>query len=371
MTPLPPSSPFSLDMQAFAKRLGALREELGASGQADLEHLKKIERWGRMATAIGYATAPLGPNPLSIAALSLGRFARWTMAAHHVIHKGYDKVPDVPKRYTSQGFAKGRRRFVDWFDWIDPEAWQHEHNVLHHFRLGEEADPDLVERNLSWLREKSWPDPLKKALVWTLASVWKPAYYAPNTLLELHHAKRRRGGSVSLGASRFFDPRTELSRDLFMRCWLPYASWHFAAVPAMYWPLGPVAVFNVFLNSILAEFMTNLHTFVVITTNHAGDDLWRFDTKVGSKAEFQFRQVLGSVNFDTGGDVNDFLHGWLNYQIEHHVWPDLSMLQYQRIQPHLKALCQEFGVPYAQESVFKRLRKTLDIMTGGETMKAV
>ncbi|MFT5434070.1 MAG: fatty acid desaturase, partial [Myxococcota bacterium] len=58
-----------------------------------------------------------------------------------------------------------------------------------------------------------------------------------------------------------------------------------------------------------------------------------------------------------------------NYQIEHHVWPDLSMLQYQRVQPSLKALCEEFGVPYAQESVFKRLRKTLDIMTGGETMR--
>ena len=45
------------------------------------------------------------------------------------------------------------------------------------------------------------------------------------------------------------------------------------------------------------------------------------------------RQVLGSTNFRTGGDVNDFLHGWLNYQIEHHLWPDLSPRQLQFAQP--------------------------------------
>jgi cytidylate kinase len=40
--------------------------------------------------------------------------------------------------------------------------------------------------------------------------------------------------------------------------------------------------------------------------------------------------VVSSANFRTGGDYNDFWHGWLNYQIEHHVWPNLSALSYQR-----------------------------------------
>jgi len=41
--------------------------------------------------------------------------------------------------------------------------------------------------------------------------------------------------------------------------------------------------------------------------------------------------------------VNDFLHGWLNYQIEHHVWPSLSALSYQRAQPELKSICEKYG----------------------------
>ena len=64
----------------------------------------------------------------------------------------------------------------------------------------------------------------------------------------------------------------------------------------------------------------------------------------------------------------DFSHGWLNYQIEHHVWADLSMLQYQKAQPQLKAICAKYGVPYVQENVFERLRKTVDIMVGNTFM---
>ena len=68
-------------------------------------------------------------------------------------------------------------------------------------------------------------------------------------------------------------------------------------------------------------------------------------------------------------DVNDFLHGWLNYQIEHHLWPDLSMLSYQRSAPMVRAICEKHGVPYVQQNVFRRLKKTADIMVGATSMR--
>jgi hypothetical protein len=51
------------------------------------------------------------------------------------------------------------------------------------------------------------------------------------------------------------------------------------------------------------------------------------------------------------------------------VWPDLSMLSYQKAAPQLKAICEKYGVPYVQESVFTRLRKTVDIMVGKTSMR--
>ncbi len=49
------------------------------------------------------------------------------------------------------------RRARQWLDWMLPEAWSLEHNALHHYRLGEEGDPDLVQRNLQFVREMRAP----------------------------------------------------------------------------------------------------------------------------------------------------------------------------------------------------------------------
>ena len=117
-----------------------------------------------------------------------------------------------------------------------------------------------------------------------------------------------------------------------------------------------------------ASLDTNLHAFVVVAPNHTGSDLYRFSGPARGKDEFHLRQIVGSANYACGSDSVDFLHGWLNYQIEHHLFPRATMLQYRRMQPELKALCAKYGVPYVQESVFTRARKTLAIMVGTESM---
>ncbi len=349
-----PEIPYDID--AFASELDALRKRVRSElCEEDYAHLKKIEGWGRLCTAIGFATAWIAPNPLSIALISQGRLTRWAMVAHHTSHRGYDHVPGVPEHRRSKRFAKGWRRAVDWLDWIDPEAWHHEHDLLHHYRLGEVADPDLVEHNLEWLRDSSLPKPARLAIVGFFMLTWKWSYYAPNTLRALLGRDRSLGGM-------FLDPA------LWRRCLLPYGLVHFALIPALFLPLGLWAAASVWINSALAELLTNAHSFLVIVTNHAGEDLVRFDAPMGKKAEFYRRQVVGSTNFRTGGDLNDFLHGWLNYQIEHHLFPDLPMRQYRAIQPEVKAICARHGVPYVQQSVWIRLRKTVAIAIGNASM---
>ena len=61
-----------------------------------------------------------------------------------------------------------------------PEAWNIEHNRLHHYHLGEPMDPDLVERNLAFLRKMDIPLIGKYAVVAVFMPIWKWMYYAPN-----------------------------------------------------------------------------------------------------------------------------------------------------------------------------------------------
>ncbi len=367
----------AVDLQGFERDLRALRAEAIASlGEADLAHLKKLERWGRWCTAMGVATAWLFPNPLSMLLLSTGSTARWTIIAHHVLHKGLDRVDGAPERLTSKGFARGWRRLMDWLEWMHPEAWSHEHNVLHHAYTNELADPDLVEHNLEALRTSTLPRLVKWVLLALSASTWKLTYYAPNTMQVLQRRRRRsreagrtqrddaRGPETMLEA---FDLRTKDGREVWASM-LPYAVGRFVVLPALFLPLGWFAALSVLINTLGAEWLSNLHTFAIIVPNHAGDDLQRFEGPAPSHAQWLVRQVRGSVNFRTGGDVNDFLHGFLNYQIEHHLFPDLPPRQYQLLQPRVKALCEQYGVPYQQESVFRRLGQLMRIATGSRSM---
>jgi fatty acid desaturase len=75
------------------------------------------------------------------------------------------------------------------------------------------------------------------------------------------------------------------------------------------------------------------------------------------------------VNYRSSGPVTDFLQGWLNYQIEHHLFPDVPLSQYRKIAPQVRQICEKHGIPYREESVFKRLKKAVDVMVGNATMQ--
>lgn len=381
----------NLDYQAFAKEVDALGKELSQeAGDADVEHLNKILSWRLGAALIGIGTMWAVPNPFTIAALSTWTYASWTMVAHHVSHGGYNRLSGT--KYNSRGFALGSigRRLADWTDWMFPEAWNIEHNRLHHYHLGELKDPDLVQRNVEFLRDMTAPLPVKYAVALAFTPIWKWAYYAPNTFKELKIAEWKRQGKPlpedmkpmdSVTVRSLVWPENDNERaanqvvnvdEFFTQVLGPMFISRFVLLPA---PLllipgvGPQLFGHALLNLILADLLTNIHGFITIVTNHAGNDVYAFDDAVKPKTpSFYVRQIIGSVNYANGNDVTDFFHGWLNYQIEHHVWPDLSMLQYQKAAPRLKAICEKHGVPYVQESVWTRLVKTLDIMVGKATM---
>lgn len=361
-----------IDIHGFCKEVEELkRKTYQRISTDDFRHLKKIERYGRLSALLGYSTAWIIPNPITAFLLSLAQFTRWLLA-HHITHRGYDRVPGIPERYTSRGFARGWRRFIDWFDWLHPEAWDYEHNILHHYHTGEAADPDLAERHLDFIRKLKAPLFVKYLMIAVAACTWKFIYYAPNTLSVLDpetNKRLRHEHIVYLTFRNIFDFRSAQVRRLWSSCYLPYAGWNFVAIPLLFLPLGSTAAIYVLINKLIAEAMTNVHAFLVIGPNHTADDLYRYSFHYQKKEEFYVTQVLGSANYRCGTEFVDYMSIWLNYQIEHHIFPDLPMLKYREVQPEVKALCERYGVTYRQASIFKRFGKTLDICVGKTSMR--
>ncbi len=46
----------------------------------------------------------------------------------------------------------------------------------------------------------------------------------------------------------------------------------------------------------------------------------------------------------------------------------MSVLQYRKIQPKVRAVCERHGVPYVQEPMWTRVGKTIDVMVGDASM---
>lgn len=358
-----------VDCEAFLKELKSLRREIDQNlGEDDIKHLKKIELWGRAFTVIGALTAPIFPNPVSMASLALGRSTRWTLM-HHINHRGYDKVPGIPKKYTSEVFGKGRRRFLDWPDWLDAEAWAYEHNYLHHAHTAEVDDPDLVEHNMEQVRISKLPRPVLYWIIFMVSLNWRPTAYAPNAL-QVYKNKDRKGaelGDYDLARSL----KALFDWDYWKTGIIPYSLLQFVLFPLLYLPLGLWSVFSAFCNSVGAEIIYNAFSYWVVTANHCGDDMVRYDSGPNSRTERKMRQIVSSVNYKTDNDWQGLYTMFLNYQIEHHIWPDVPMLKYKQYQPKVKALCEKYGVPYTQDSLFNRVKRTLKIMVGDTSMKRV
>jgi len=68
------------------------------------------------------------------------------------------------------------------------------------------------------------------------------------------------------------------------------------------------------------------------------------------KPDFLSRQVLTSRNV-RGGWLTDLALGGLNYQIEHHLFPNMPRPNLQRAQAVVREFCQQHGLPYAQSSL--------------------
>ena len=357
-----------------------IKKTIGATTEADYQHLLKLERWGRGSTLFGFFLIFLitfldvthfGISSFSFWAIGIvagvligvGNVGRWANVTHPILHGAYDKVPNIPKKYTKTGYANGNRRWIDWIDWIKPDAWAYEHNIMHHYHLGEDDDPDNVEKNMVWLHKAKIPMFMKYVFVYLFASIWKLVYYAPNTLRILENKERKKRKQEPT-LEYEISPFTKNGSALWKEYILPYGIFQFVFLPFLFYPFGIDAVLNALIIIIIAEIVANMHSFLVIVPNHTAEDIYQFSTPHKTQGEYYLRQIMGSVNYNTGTDLIDFGHGFLNYQIEHHLFPDMPHSFYQKMQPIVKDICKKHNVEYRQESVFKRIYMTIELMVG-------
>jgi fatty acid desaturase len=264
----------------------------------------------------------------------------------------------------------------DWNEWMLPAAFQHEHNV-HHVYTGGHEDPDVVEANMEFVRNSPKPRWVKYLMVLLIGCTWRLSYYAPGTFIQLRRKQKglratRYQFTSLLVFTEIFNPFSREGALFWALCILPTGITRFVMFPALYFPLGGWhAVWTVFFTLIAAELLCNLYTFILIASSHTGEDVYRFEVGTRGQPDFYRHQLLGTVNYKRGPVVRDFLQIWINYQIEHHIFPNLPPSKYVECAAEVEAICRKHNVPYRWENLHRRMWCMVDVVVGKKTMQRI
>jgi fatty acid desaturase len=229
------------------------------------------------------------------------------------------------------------------FGWWVPK---HSAHHAHPNEIG--RDPDVSGA----VGETSADEPVKVDSSFSrFMTKWQAPLFFPLMVL-------RSTGIYVLGVQRLIRQR---NRAAFLEGALlaMHASLYLAFV---FWVLSPLkavafiaiqqAVFSIYLGCSFAP-------------NHKGMPIVDPDQKLS----FVRRQVTTSRNV-AGGWFTNFALGGLNYQIEHHLFPNMPRPNLARAQGLVKAFCAEHGLSYREDSLVGSYRQTIRSLQAGAAAAA-
>jgi fatty acid desaturase len=206
--------------------------------------------------------------------------------------------------------------------------WVPKHNAHHTNPNHEDLDPDLGITALAFTADQASS---KHGLVRMVArhQAW---LFFPLLLLEAAHLHLASTKAIVRGSGR-----ANLVEGLLL---LAYVAGYLAAVVVVLTPLQAVAFI------VVHQGLFGLYLGCAFAPNHKGMPT----LTDADQLDFLRRQVLTSRNV-TGSRLVDFVLGGLNYQIEHHLFPNMPRPNLRRAQPLIRAFCQDHDLPYAQASL--------------------
>ncbi|MDA0265043.1 MAG: acyl-CoA desaturase [Chloroflexi bacterium] len=95
----------------------------------------------------------------------------------------------------------------------------------------------------------------------------------------------------------------------------------------------------------------------VFAPNHKGMPILEKEEEM----DYLHQQVLTARNVE-GSPIADFWYGGLNYQIEHHLFPNMPRNNLKKAQVIVQSFCEEKGIPYHQTGVWQSNKEILSFL---------
>jgi fatty acid desaturase len=334
------------DVAALGAELDALRASVEASrGEDDERYIRRVITLQRVLAATGRVTlfGSLFPPAwlAGTALLSASKIIENMELGHNIIHGQWDWMND-PEIHSSTW---------EWDNACPSNHWKHSHNFIHHTYtniVGKDRDVGYgllrVTRDYRW-KPKNLAQPAIYALL-ALLFEYGIAFHD----IDVSAVKKGRKTKATATAQL-----KEMGRKIRRQVVKDYVAFPLLTGPAFLSTLTANATANV---------VRNVWSNAVIFCGHFPDGAEKFtlaEYESETHDEWYLRQMLGSANFH-GGALMSFMTGNLNYQIEHHLFPDLPSNRYAEISVAVHEICDRYGIPYTTGPFLLQYAKTLRAM---------
>ncbi|MFI5677471.1 fatty acid desaturase family protein [Streptomyces cellulosae] len=227
--------------------------------------------------------------------------------------------------------------------------WNHKHNRHHANPNHIDKDPDVAADVLVFTGEQAKERTGFRRWL-TRHQAW---LFFPLTLLE----------GVALKVQGFKDLRRQSPQERSVEALLLVT--HVAGYAALL--LTSMTPGKALAFAALHQALFGLHLGLSFAPNHKGMEMPDVSGRPWGHLR---RQVLTSRNI-RGGLLTDWFLGGLNYQIEHHLFPNMPRPHLRLVQPLVRAHCRELGIPYAETGLVDSYRQALRHMHEvGEPLRA-
>ena len=255
---------------------------------------------------------------------------------HDAIHGSYSKNRTVNKILGYSMNIIGANAGV----------WKIQHNVLHHTYTNiDEADDDInTPQFLRFTPNRKWMKihRFQHLYIWFFYSLSTISWITTKDFIRVN-----RYWKMGLVGSKSTYRRQMLQVTLWKLSYYVYA----LIIPMIVLPFSPLLVIAAFISM---HMITGISISAVFQTAHIMPDMEfpKMDDEGKIEQNWSVHQLETTANYAPNSTIFSWLIGGLNYQVEHHLFPNICHVHYKKLSKIVKATAEEFNVPYYSHGTF-------------------
>jgi len=235
--------------------------------------------------------------------------------------------------------------------------WQIQHNVLHHSFTNVEGYDDDIKTPLIRMS----PDqPQKK--VFRYQAYYAPLMYGIMTLYwstAKDFAQLFKYNKSNLLKSQGLTFSKALFEILFTKTWYYIIT---LVLPLIFIDLP---WYQILLGYVLMHVVCGIFLALVFQPAHVIEETKFFVTDENGSIDnnWAIHQMETTSNFAHGAKLLSWFIGGLNYQVEHHLFPNICHVHYKNISKIVKKTAEEYGVPYhAHKTYYEAVKSHFSLL---------